>query len=149
MVFRALKANTENDYLFERGYSFLKEAVYWLERVCGTHFRVIAPAQHSFFWINITAVASRWQHCVRFYRPKIWTSDLLLQKRFCYCSKLTRHNLLWCNIRTSGESPEVPLVCSNILSPSLHCWSCNRHRWCERRYKTTKWIPQQTSKLIT
>ena len=29
-------------------------------------FRVIAPGQHSFFQKHVAAVASCWQHCVRF-----------------------------------------------------------------------------------
>ena len=34
------------------------------------HLRVsIAPGQHSSFRRNVAAVASRWQHCVRFDRP--------------------------------------------------------------------------------
>ena len=42
-----------------------------------------ATRLHSSFWRNVAAVASRWQHCVRFDRPEIWTSDLPLQRRTC------------------------------------------------------------------
>ena len=35
------------------------------------HPRIIAPGQHNFIRRNIAAVASRWQHCVRFDRPEI------------------------------------------------------------------------------
>ena len=48
--------------------------------------RVIAPGQHSFFGRNVAAMASRWQHCVRFERPEIWTSDLPLQRQTRYRS---------------------------------------------------------------
>ena len=48
----------------------------------GGHLRFLALAQHSSFWRNVAAVASRWQHCVRFDRPEIWTSeDLPLQRQ--------------------------------------------------------------------
>ena len=57
-----------------------------VKRVCGAHLRVIGPGQHSSFWRNVAAVASRWQHCVRFDRPEIWTSDLPLQRRTRYRS---------------------------------------------------------------
>ena len=55
-------------------------------RVGGAHLLVIAPGQHSSFWRNVAAVANRWQHCVRFDRPEIWTSDLPLQRRTRYRS---------------------------------------------------------------
>ena len=45
-----------------------------------------ACGQYSFFRRMIAAVASRWQHCVRFSRPEIWTSDFQLQKRTRYRS---------------------------------------------------------------
>ena len=35
---------------------------------------------------NVAAVASRWQHCIRFDRTKNWTSDLPLQRRISYRS---------------------------------------------------------------
>ena len=41
---------------------------------------------HSSFRRNVAAVPSRWQHCVRFHWPGIWTSDLPLQRRTRYCS---------------------------------------------------------------
>ena len=37
----------------------------------GAHLCVIAPKQLSCFWRNVAAMASRWQHCVRFCRPEI------------------------------------------------------------------------------
>ena len=40
----------------------------------------------SFFRRNVAAVASRWQHCVRFDRPEIKTPDLPLQRQTCYRS---------------------------------------------------------------
>ena len=43
--------------------------------------RVIAPGQRSFFPRNVAAVASHWQHCIRFNRPEIWISDHPLQKQ--------------------------------------------------------------------
>ena len=49
----------------------------------GVHLRVIVPGQHSSFR-NVTAVASRLQHCVWFDRPEIWTLDLPLQGRTSY-----------------------------------------------------------------
>ena len=52
--------------------------------LAGLHLRVIAPGQHSFFRRNVAAVASCWQHCVRFDRLKIWTSKLPPQKRTWY-----------------------------------------------------------------
>ena len=42
--------------------------------------------QHSSFWRNFAVVLSHWQPCVRFDWLEIWTSDLLLQRRTCYCS---------------------------------------------------------------
>ena len=41
----------------------------------------LRPGNTAFFQRNVVAVASRWQHCVRFDRPDIWTSDLSLQRR--------------------------------------------------------------------
>ena len=38
------------------------------------------PGKHNFFWKNVAAVAGRWQHCVQFNRPEIWTSDFLLDQ---------------------------------------------------------------------
>ena len=61
----------------------LRQSVY---RVGKAHLRIIAPGQHSSFRRNVAEVASRWQHCVRFDRPKIWTSDLPLQRRTRYRS---------------------------------------------------------------
>ena len=52
----------------------------------GAHLHVIAPWQNSFFRRNVAAVASRWQHCARFGRPEIWTSNLPLQRRMRYRS---------------------------------------------------------------
>ena len=42
-----------------------------VQRVGGAHLRVIAPGQHSSFRRNVAAVASHWQHYVRFDRSKI------------------------------------------------------------------------------
>ena len=52
----------------------------------GAHFLTIAPGQHSSFPKYVAAVVSRWQHCVQFDRPGIWTSDLSLERRTCYRS---------------------------------------------------------------
>ena len=52
----------------------------------GAHFRVIVPRQHSYNRKNVTAMASRWQHCVRFDRPEIWTADLPIQRLTRCCS---------------------------------------------------------------
>ena len=41
-----------------------------VQHVSKAHFRVIAPGQHSSFR-DVTAKASRWQHCVEFDRPKL------------------------------------------------------------------------------
>ena len=38
----------------------------YAKRVGGAHIHVIAPKQHSSFREMFAAVASRWQHCVRF-----------------------------------------------------------------------------------
>ena len=35
------------------------------------YLRVVAPGQHSSFRRKVAAVASRWQHCVRFDWPEI------------------------------------------------------------------------------
>ena len=40
-------------------------------RVGGAHLRVIALGQHSSIRRNVAAVASHWQHCVRFDRREI------------------------------------------------------------------------------
>ena len=40
-----------------------------------------ACRQHSFSRRDVVAVANRWQHCVQFDWPEIWTSDLPLQRR--------------------------------------------------------------------
>ena len=45
----------------------LRRSVY---RVSGAHLGVTAPGQHSFFWRNVAAMASRWQHCVWFWPAK-------------------------------------------------------------------------------
>ena len=42
-----------------------------VQRVGGAYLCVIAPKQHTFFRKNVAAVASRWQHCVRFDEPRI------------------------------------------------------------------------------
>ena len=39
--------------------------------VCEAHIRVVVPGQHKSLRRNVAAVASRWQHCVRFDRPEI------------------------------------------------------------------------------
>ena len=69
--------------LFDQIKSFVILAVVRrsVQRVCGAHLLVIAPKQHSSFRRNVAEVASRWQHCVRFDRPEIWTLDLPLQRR--------------------------------------------------------------------
>ena len=69
--------------LFDQIKSFVILAVVRrsVQRVCGAHLLVIAPGQHSSFPRNVAEVANRWQHCVRFDRPEIWTLDLLLQRR--------------------------------------------------------------------
>ena len=52
-----------------------------VQRICGAHLRIIAPGQHNFFRKNVAATASCWQrYCIRFDQPKIWTSELPLQK---------------------------------------------------------------------
>ena len=40
-------------------------------RVCVAHLRVIAPRQHSSIGRYAAAVASRWEHCVRFNGPRL------------------------------------------------------------------------------
>ena len=45
-----------------------------------------ACGQHSFFWRNIAARASPWQHGVRFNGTEMWTTDFPLQRRTCYRS---------------------------------------------------------------
>ena len=50
------------------------------------HLRVIAPGKHISFRRNVAVATSRWQHCIRFDQPEIWTSDITLQKRSRYCS---------------------------------------------------------------
>ena len=42
-----------------------------VQKVCGAYIRVTAPGQHSSFRRNVVAVASLWQHCVRFDRAKL------------------------------------------------------------------------------
>ena len=42
-----------------------------LFRVSGPHLRVMACVQHSSFRSNVAAMASCWQHYVRFVRPEI------------------------------------------------------------------------------
>ena len=87
----------------------IRRSVWWLS---GAHIHVIVLRQHSSLRRNVAAMASRWQHCVQFDRSEIWTSDLQLQRRTCYCSTnwpvprcrtyfiITRsyvlHHCLWC-----------------------------------------------------
>ena len=52
----------------------------------GPIFESLRPGKHSSFWRNVAAVVSRWQHCVRFDRSEIWTSDLPLQRETRYRS---------------------------------------------------------------
>ena len=47
----------------------------------GAHLLVIAPAQHSSFQRNVATMAHRWQLCVRFDWPEIWTLNVPLQRR--------------------------------------------------------------------
>ena len=73
----------------ELRFKFLNQVFHYILavlRVCGAHLRVIAPGQHSSCRRNVAAVASRWQHRVQFNWPKIWSSNLPLQKRMRYCS---------------------------------------------------------------
>ena len=44
----------------------------------------IALGQHSSFWKKVAKVASRWQLCVRFDWPRIWTLHLPHQSLTCY-----------------------------------------------------------------
>ena len=63
---------------------------------------------HCSFRRNVIAVASRWQHCLRFERPEIWTwLDLPLQRRMGYCSTTwpvdSRMHYRWTN-RLAGRA---------------------------------------------
>ena len=50
------------------------------------HLRVIAPGYNTVSLCrNIAQVASRWQLCVQFDWPEIWTTDLPLQRRRTLC----------------------------------------------------------------
>ena len=54
----------------------------------------LRPGNTAPFRRNVAAVARRWQHCVRFDRPEIWTSDLPLAKFFFlpwFCRFITSH----------------------------------------------------------
>ena len=48
--------------------------------------RYCACGRQTSFRRNVAPVASRWQHCVQFDRPEIWTSGLPLQRRTRYRS---------------------------------------------------------------
>ena len=62
----------------------------------GPYPRHCTDGQHSSFRRNAVAVASRWQHCVRFDRPEIWTSDLSLQRQTRYrLTNLTCAGIIW------------------------------------------------------
>ena len=54
------------------------------KQVYGTHLRNLGSEQHSFKRRKIAAVASRWQHWVRFDLTKIWAAD------FRFRGELTR-----------------------------------------------------------
>ena len=62
-------SNSEPEYQIKLSISLavLRQRVQLIGRA---HHRVIAPGQYSSFR-NVVEVASRWQHCVRFDRPKI------------------------------------------------------------------------------
>ena len=47
-------------------------------------FQSRCAGQHNFFRRNAAAVANRWQQCVQFDRPEIWTSELPLQRQTCF-----------------------------------------------------------------
>ena len=51
----------------------LLHSLYWAKRVTSWRgqLRAIASEQDNSFRRNVAAVASRWQHCVQFDRPKI------------------------------------------------------------------------------
>ena len=76
-------------------------------RVGGAHLCIVAPGQHSFFWKNVAAAASRWQHCVLFDRPEIWTSDLPLQRRTRYCLIWFRSNVQFWKFFCYSKNLEV------------------------------------------
>ena len=87
--------------------------------VCMAHFHVIAPGQHNSFRRNVTVVASRWQHSVRFDRPEIWTSDLLIQGRTRYRSTNFSYNPTntWTQLRITCS--EFEPRANNLLTSSL------------------------------
>ena len=94
------------------------------------HLQVISPADNSSFRRNVTAFASRWQHCARFDRPEIWTSDLLLQRQTPYRSTnwpviysfIDTHNMIfYCRLRPlSYPQTDVFLICFSLVSPASY-----------------------------
>ena len=88
-----------------------------MQRVCGAHFHVIAPGQHSFFGKNVAAVANRWQHCAQFDRPEICTSDLPLQRRTRYRS--TNWPVLLLMLDLKFPSFKLPTDKLTLLSPLI------------------------------
>ena len=82
-----------------------------VKQICPVRFYVFAPEQHSFFRRHAGAVASRWQHCVSFDRPEIWTSDLPLQRRTRYQSTNWLHLL------------NLAFICLAMLFVSYFLWS--------------------------
>ena len=55
--------------------------------------RHYACRQHGSFRGNVATVASRWKHCAWFDQPKIWTWDLVLQRRTRYARPIVRVHL--------------------------------------------------------
>ena len=63
------------------------EEVFWGTKYKESPFpRHCACGEHNSFGRNVATMVSRWQRCVRFDRPEIWTSDLPLQRRTRYRS---------------------------------------------------------------
>ena len=73
--------------------------------------------QLSSYRRNAAAVASRWQHCVRFNRSKISTSDLPLRRRTCY--------------RSTKRSAYTALIYS--INNSLSVFNYETYQWVETR----------------
>ena len=82
------KSLSQSEQLLSQIKSFITLAVLRqsVQRVDGAYLRVIERGKHSSFRRNAAAVTSRWQLCVRFNRPEIWTLDLSLQKQTRYRS---------------------------------------------------------------
>ena len=93
---------------------------------------------HSSFRIIVAAVASRWQHCVRFDRPEIWTPDLPLQRLKRYRSTNWSVNF----------GLNIKIVERVMRADFGNLWSCDRELRRKKKHKKRRFWRQKFINLL-